>query len=96
MSPDMLMLLLLVLGAGNELRLHFNSTRRCSVGANIVNNRHYTTITPSASFDQDVRCKEMYLTVRTQSGISTTIEYAVFAEITSITGSEFYSLTGSR
>src|SRR3990167_7399543 len=81
---------LVAVPVGNELRMHFHSTSSAG-GANIINNQHYWTITPSASFEGNVRCKELYLTVRAQSSQTNLIQYNVFAETTQITGSELYA-----
>lgn len=78
----------------DSLRLHFLSTSSAG-GANIINNQHYWTIHPSASFDANLRTNNVYITVRTQATPVSYIQYAVFAELNSITGSELTALTGS-
>lgn len=79
-------------GNSDQLRLHFLSTSSAG-GANIVNNRHFWVVHPSASFDANIRVNNAYVTVVTQSSPTSLIQYAVFAELTNITGSELAALT---
>ena len=68
-----------------DLRVHFNS----SSAGNVVGGKHFMTIESSGSFTFNVKCKDVYL-----SSVAGT-DYEVFAELTTVSVSEMYILTGS-
>ena len=67
------------------LRVHFNSTS----SGNVISGNHYWILPNSGTFDNTVKCKEIYIS--SVAGAT----FQLFAELTGITGSDMYPLTGS-
>jgi hypothetical protein len=75
-----------LLSAG-DAKIYFVSA---SSPGNVIGGRHFWTLSgSSASFEQDVKCKELYIS--SVAGAT----YQVYAEMTSISTQMMFALTGS-
>jgi len=85
-------ILVINVDAGNhDLRVHFNSTG----SGNVVSGRHYVTLgTNQSAVGFNVKCKEIYIS-NPETGITSGSSYEVVAELTGISTTEMFVLTGS-
>jgi hypothetical protein len=75
-----------VFNTGAEsLRVHYNS----SSAGNVIAGNHFITVEPSGSLTLSAKCKEIYV-----SSVAGTT-YEMFAELTTVSTTEMYILTGS-
>jgi hypothetical protein len=93
--------------AGQELRVHFQSgsgttaltipgylgVQSISDNSDVIHGCHFITIDGGASVTFDAKCKQFYISQNHASDDD--LEYQVFAELTNISTSRMYHLTGS-
>ena len=88
--PTVAKTVLVVNESNQDIRVHYNSTG----SGNVVSGRHYATLTVTRdSIELGLKCKEIYISAPSSNGGNAS--YAIVADLTGISTSEMYTLTGS-
>ena len=75
-------------GNSKVLRVHFQATG----SGNVISGKHFVELAAQESVTFDVKCSEIYLTVKLSGQ---TCDFQIYASLTNIPTKSMYTLTGS-